>query len=124
MPSIRRQGGATGPDLTQVAGRFSFKDLADAIVNPSKVISDQYRATQVVTADGKVIVGRLLNENDREVVLLTDPESSSKQVTIARDDIESMEPSKASLMPADLINSLNENEVLDLMHYLLSRGKK
>ena len=36
------EGGATGPDLTQAAGRFGPKDLAEAILQPSKVISDQY----------------------------------------------------------------------------------
>ncbi len=29
-------GGATGPDLTSVAGRFSLKDLAEALVHPSQ----------------------------------------------------------------------------------------
>jgi len=38
------EGGATGPDLTQVAGRFSLKDLSESIVEPSKVIADQYPA--------------------------------------------------------------------------------
>ncbi len=116
------EGGATGPDLTQLAGRFSLKDLTEAIVDPSRVISDQYRATQVATSAGQIHVGRLLAENDKEITLLIDPENSSKVLKIARDDIESMQPSKLSLMPAELLNTLNENEVLDLMAYLLSRG--
>jgi hypothetical protein len=33
-----------------------------------------------------------------------------------------MEPEKASLMPAKLLNELNQNEVLDLLAYMLSRG--
>jgi putative heme-binding domain-containing protein len=116
------QGGATGPDLTQAAGRFQLKDLVEAIVDPSKVVSDQYRATQIVTDGGQVIVGRLLNETDKQVTILVDPENSSKVREIPRDEIESMQPSKASLMPAELLNSLNESEVLDLLAYLLSRG--
>ena len=46
-------GGATGPDLTQVAGRFGVKDLVESIVEPSKVVSDQYRASIVLTDDGQ-----------------------------------------------------------------------
>ncbi|MGL5096286.1 MAG: c-type cytochrome, partial [Planctomycetia bacterium] len=46
-------GGATGPDLTQAAGRFSLKDLAEAVVDPNKVISDQYKATVVLTDEGQ-----------------------------------------------------------------------
>jgi putative heme-binding domain-containing protein len=116
------QGGATGPDLTQAAGRFQLKDLVEAIVEPSKVISDQYRATQIVTDGGQVIVGRLLSETDSQVTILVDPENSSKVREIPREEIDSLQPSKVSLMPAELINSLNQNEVLDLLAYLLSRG--
>ena len=45
-----------------MAGRFSFKDLGEAIVEPSKVISDQYRASIVTTDSGKVYTGRIVNE--------------------------------------------------------------
>ena len=38
------------------------------------------------------------------------------------DDVEEVTPSKVSLMPKDLLNQLNEDEVLDLIAYLLSRG--
>ncbi|MEX2027859.1 MAG: c-type cytochrome, partial [Pirellulaceae bacterium] len=38
------EGGANGPDLTGIAGRFSTRDLLETIVEPSKVISDQYAA--------------------------------------------------------------------------------
>jgi putative heme-binding domain-containing protein len=116
------EGGATGPDLTNVAGRFSYKDLSEAIVDPSKVISDQYRATVVQTADGKSYTGRLANEDEKKIVLLTDPEDATKMVEIAKGDIDVLEPSKVSLMPADLLKVLNKEEVLDLLAYLMSRG--
>ena len=32
------EGGAQGPDLTSVAGRFSQRDLLESVVEPSKVI--------------------------------------------------------------------------------------
>ncbi|MBW3595694.1 MAG: c-type cytochrome [Planctomycetes bacterium] len=116
------EGGATGPDLTNVAGRFSYKDLAEAIVDPSKVISDQYRASIIQTADGKSYTGRITAEDDEKVTVLTDPEDATKLVEIPRDEIEVLAPSKTSLMPADLLKVLNREEVLDLMAYLMSRG--
>jgi hypothetical protein len=36
--------------------------------------------------------------------------------------VESIEPSKVSMMPEGLLHLLNKDEVLDLMAYLLSRG--
>lgn len=115
-------GGATGPDLTQLAGRFNLKDLTESILDPGKVVSDQYRATTVVTTTGKVYTGRVVNETDQAVTMLVDPEDASKVVDIPRGEIDAMQPAAASLMPADLLKTLNEEEVLDLLAYLLSRG--
>ena len=118
------EGGATGPDLTQAAGRFAYKDLAEAILAPSKVVSDQYMASRIETANGKIVTGRIAAENEDSITVLTDPEDSTKVVEIKRDDIDLLEPSKLSLMPSDLLKPLNEDEVLDLLAYLLSRGNK
>lgn len=115
-------GGATGPDLTQLAGRFNIDALTEAIMDPSKVISDQYRASTVVTAAGKTVNGRIVSENADQISVLTDPEDSTKVTDIRRDDVEDIIPSKVSIMPADLLKPLNQNEVLDLLAYLLSRG--
>jgi putative heme-binding domain-containing protein len=118
------EGGATGPDLTQLARRFNLKDLSEAIVEPSKVISDQYLGSSVVTTDGDVYNGRIINETKTSITILTDPEDSTKVVEVPRQKIEEMVPSKVSIMPADLLKPLNEEEVLDLLAYLLSRGDK
>jgi putative heme-binding domain-containing protein len=115
------EGGATGPDLTNVAGRFSVRDLAESIVEPSKVISDQYRA-HVISAGGKQYLGRILSDQNGKVSLLVDAEDATKVVELAKTDIDAMAPSKISLMPNDLINVLNQDEVLDMIAYLLSRG--
>jgi putative heme-binding domain-containing protein len=116
------EGGATGPDLTQIAGRFGIKELAEAIVEPNLAISDQYRASQILTVSGQVITGRIVSEDQRQLVVLVDPQDSSKVAIIAQDEIEQRMPAPTSMMPADLIDPLNENEVIDLMAYLLSRG--
>ena len=115
-------GGATGPDLTNVAGRFSFKDLSEAIVDPSKVISDQYRASVVVTTNGQIYAGRVAREQNGALTVLTDPEDINKVVEVPAEEVDEVTPSKVSLMPKDLLKTLNEEEVLDLLAYLLSRG--
>jgi len=117
-------GGATGPDLTQLAGRFNLNDLTEAIMVPSKVISDQYKASTIVTADGKSISGRILSENDEILAILTHPEDPTKIMEIQKSQIDDVVPSAVSIMPADLLKPLNQDEVLDLLAYLLSRGDK
>ena len=56
------------------------------------------------------------------VTVLTDPEDSTKVKEIKRSEVEEIKPSTVSLMPNDLLKPLNQEEVLDLMAYLLSRG--
>ncbi|MDP6468726.1 MAG: c-type cytochrome [Pirellulaceae bacterium] len=116
------RGGATGPDLTNVAGRFTPGDLSESIVNPSKVVSDQYRASVVVTTSGKVYTGRLSGDQEDKLTILIDPEDASKVVTFQKSEVESVKPSAVSLMPDDLLKELNRDEVLDLFAYMLSRG--
>ena len=115
-------GGATGPDLTQAAGRFQLKDLAEAIAEPSKVISDQYKAAVIETKGGKTITGRVVSATNGKLTVVTDPEDASKVVEVAADDVDTNTPSPTSLMPDKLVHPLSEAEVLDLLAYLLSRG--
>ncbi|MBL8828647.1 MAG: c-type cytochrome [Planctomycetaceae bacterium] len=117
------EGGATGPDLTQVAGRFNLKDLTESMTDPSKVISDQYKASTVQTVDGKVYTGKIVSETKESLIIVINPEDSTKTVEVAKKNVDEIVPSTVSLMPKDLLKSLNENEVFDLLAYLLSRGE-
>src|SRR5262245_15900131 len=116
------EGGATGPDLSQVAGRFGLKDMAEALVEPNKVISDQYKASVIRTTDDKTITGKIVNDTGDKYIVVIDPEDSSKVVELKKTDVAEVKPSNISLMPEKLLNTLNENEVLDMLAYMLSRG--
>ncbi|HJZ57109.1 MAG TPA: hypothetical protein VKE74_19220, partial [Gemmataceae bacterium] len=61
-------------------------------------------------------------EANGKLVIVTDPEDSTKVVEVPKDEVESVKSSAVSLMPEKLIDTLNESEVLDLLAYLLSRG--
>jgi putative heme-binding domain-containing protein len=117
-------GGATGPDLTQLAGRFNVKDMSEAIIDPSKVVSDLYKTTIVQTSAGKSYTGRVVSASDDTITLLIDPEDATKIVTLKKNEIDEQMLSPVSLMPKDLLKTLNQDEVLDLLAYLLSRGNQ
>jgi putative heme-binding domain-containing protein len=114
-------GGAQGPDLTNLAGRFTVKDLAHSIVDPSEVISDQYEFTEFVTKDGNTIVGRVLNEQDEILSIGINPFDFGQAIELSRADVKSEAPSKVSPMPPAMINRLNEDELKDLFAYLLGK---
>lgn len=116
------QGGAIGPDLTSLSGRFSQRDLLESIVEPNREISDQYAAVTIITDDGRTVTGRIVNLNGNTLNINTNMLDPNAQTRIERDKIEEMLPSKVSMMPTGLLNTLNKEDVLDLMAYLLSRG--
>jgi putative heme-binding domain-containing protein len=115
-------GGGVGPDLTSVAGRFGVRDLLEALVLPSKVISDQYAAISIAKKDGRVITGRVGNLQGDTISVIEDMLEPGRTTNVRRADIEEIQPSLVSPMPAGLLNSLNEQEILDLVAFLLARG--
>jgi putative heme-binding domain-containing protein len=118
------EGGAFGPDLSGVAGRFGPRDLLESLVEPNKTISDQYAAVTIVTDNGQVVTGRIVNLHNDNLMVNTDMLDPNKLVNVRRRNIESMRPSPVSMMPGGLLNTLAEDEVLDLVAYLLSRGDR
>lgn len=118
------QGGAVGPDLTALSGRFSPRDLLESIVEPSKVISDQYTAVAIVKLDGKVVIGRIVNLNNDSLLVSTNMLDPGNLTNVDRKHVDEIVTSKVSMMPKALLNTMTEDEVLDLMAYLLSRGDR
>jgi putative heme-binding domain-containing protein len=118
------EGGAHGPDLTGVAGRFSPRDLLESILEPSKVISDQYGAVVIETIDGKQIQGRIVNHGDDNLMIMPNMLDPSNVIAVDRKKIESLTESKVSMMPDGLLDTMNVEEILDLLAYLLSRGDR
>ncbi|MEZ6125056.1 MAG: family 16 glycoside hydrolase [Planctomycetaceae bacterium] len=118
------QGGSVGPDLTILSGRFSPRDILESVLEPSKQISDQYGSVQIVTTDGKVINGRIINLAGDSFRVQTDMLKPGELTGVDRKQIEEIVESKISMMPKGLLNTLNQEEVLDLMAYLLSRGDR
>ncbi len=116
-------GGAVGPDLTAVSSRFNRHDVLESIIEPSKVVSEQFQNTIVELKDGDTVDGRILEENADAIILQPNPLQPEKQ-TIKKSDIKARRPSKLSPMPEGLVNILSKDEVLDLLAYIESTGRK
>ena len=92
------------------------------ILDPSEQISDQFRTHAIRTIEGQTFEGRILNSTDDSLTVALDPRSPQSVVEIATDDVDEMKPSKVSLMPKDLLNTLSKEEILDLLAYIESGG--
>ncbi len=115
-------GGMNGPDLTGAGGRYSPHDLLDQIINPSKEINEQFAPIVVTKQNGETITGIIVNLSGDTVVLNTDLTNPDQRVGIDRKTVQSIELSKVSPMPPMLLSMLNQEEVLDLVAFILSGG--
>ena len=113
-------GGNVGPDLTSIRNKFDVNYVVEHVIDPSKVISDQYQSSQVLTTDGRSLIG-LVSEADGKVVIYT-ADVKAEPITLDSDDIEAIKPSPVSQMPKGLIDGLNPSELRDLLGYLMSGG--
>ncbi len=117
-------GGMTGPDLTGSGGRYSPHDLLDQIINPSKVINEQFAPIVVTKNDGAIMTGVVVNLSGDGVTLNTDLTDPNQRVNIDRKEVKSIELSPVSPMPPMLLAMLKKEEILDLLAYVLSGGDK
>jgi putative heme-binding domain-containing protein len=119
---LGNEGGGVGPDLTGAGNRYTLRDLLENIVEPSKVISDQYESSILELKDGRTIIGRVTNEEGGILQVATNPAAPGEITEVRNDTIKSRKVSPTSLMPPGLINSMNADELKDLIAYLLSGG--
>ena len=117
------EGGAIGPDITAIASRFSRRDIFDSILEPSKVVSEQYQNITVVKQDGDDVTGRLVEETDAKLVLVPN-QLTGEKVELKKSEVRSRSASKLSPMPEGLINVLSKEEIFDLIAYLESGGRR
>ncbi|MGC6566766.1 MAG: c-type cytochrome [Akkermansiaceae bacterium] len=116
------EGGGIGPDLTGSGNRYTLADLMENIIDPSKVISDQYGSETITKKDGSTVIGRLGSENDKAISIMTNPFAPESLIEIPLKDIKSREPLPVSMMPPGLVNTMNPDELADLVAYLMSGG--
>jgi putative heme-binding domain-containing protein len=116
------EGGGVGPDLSGAGSRYTVRDLLENIIEPSRVISDQYGVEQITSADGSVVIGRVVGEERGELLVMSNPFAPEERTRVKSDAVQSRQPYPVSMMPPGLINALNPEELKDLVAYILAAG--
>lgn len=109
------QGGTIGPDITG-SGRHEIDYLLESIVDPSAVVSSQHALVLFYLKDGRVLGGMIQNKNAETLTLNINGETT----TLRRDEIRKQEPQTVSMMPAGLLDSLDDEQLRNLISYLMS----
>lgn len=107
-------GEKIGPELTG-ANRNNIDYLLENVVDPSAVVSKDFRMTIVQTTDGQTLNGLVAAKNDKTLSLQTQNELK----TILLDDIEETKRSTMSPMPDGMLDNLSENQIANLISYLM-----
>ncbi len=108
-----------GPDLSQLGPDVQAEHFVESILQPSKVIKQGFESVKVLTADGRLLVGRIVRQHPDEV-LLRDTSAASRLIRLPRSEIEQISPNNVSTMPADLADQLaDRQQFLDLVKYLM-----
>jgi putative heme-binding domain-containing protein len=108
-------GERVGPDLTTISQRFHKKEILESILFPSHIISDQYASKSIVTTDGRTMTG-IVTKPGPDSVVLVDPRG--EKIEIPAGDVEKIQPSRQSVMPDGLLDSLTPDQIADLFAYL------
>ena len=118
---MQGEGGAIGPDLTDVFARWKGDrvGILREVLEPSHKVDAKYVMQRILTVDGRTVTGVLLNEDDEKVTLLSNPEAKEPAV-ILQDDIEAMVPSSVSMMPKALMDQYTKDEIFEVLAYLES----
>ncbi len=117
------EGGSVGPELTGVFSKYSRRDILESLLEPSKVVSDQYQNFNIFKKDGDDMSGRIIDENAERIVVLPNMLAPETTVEVQLADIARREPSKVSPMPNGLLDNLTQEEILDLLAYMEAVGK-
>ena len=90
-----------------------------AILDPSKIVSDQYKDSIVETKDGTIVVGRIVSDSVDAIEVRPNPLTLDRE-RIAKSDIQNVSQISTSSMPTGLLNARSKQEILDLLAYLRS----
>ena len=116
------EGGMMGPDLSSAGSRYNARDFLEQIIHPSKEINEQFVPIVLTKTNGEKITGIVTNLNGDGVVVNTDLMDPNQRINIDRKIVKSIEPSSISPMPEGLLNMMKQDDIMDLVAYVLSGG--
>ncbi len=117
--AVSKAGGDIGPDLSAVGGSSPVEYLIQSILAPEQAVKEEYRVVNLVTADGGVVSGIVVDRSDDAIILKN---GAGERQTIPADDVID-EDESGTLMPSGLTRFLARDEFVDLVAFLSRLGK-
>ena len=114
------EGRRVGPPLDRYdRGNVTF--WLQALVAPSAEIREGYQSYALQTVDGRIVTGMMAEQSPQTVTIRT---AEDQLVVIPRDETVDLRALPVSLMPADLLKPLTDEQIRDLFAYLMLGAKR
>jgi len=113
---IGETGSRLGPDLSDIGSRRSTDVLRRAIVAPDDDVVPEHRFVRLVTKDGTVVAGRLLNQDAFSIQLINADEQLKSYL---KSNLREHTILEKGLMPS-FESKLTAQQVADMVTYLES----
>ena len=114
--SLDKSKNGFGPNLSNIGSRSNARHIVQSIVEPSEIITEGFNQQTIVTDEGKMYSGVLLEESGLSLSL---GESTGERIDIPKSSIEERNSNPVSAMP-DLAETLTPLQVADLAVFLLA----
>lgn len=111
-------GERIGPELTGIGSRFSRIYLVESILEPSRTIAPSFDTLVVSLNTGKQIAGVKVAETETTLTLA---DNQGLKHLLAKDAIDTQQPSTVSAMPDGLEKRFSEDEFVDMIAFLVSQ---
>ena len=116
---IGKQGGAVGPDLTDVGKRLKPEAIVESVLWPTREVKPEYTSFVVATTDGRTVQGYKQSETAAEIVL-RDP-STGALTPLPKKDVDEIKV-QGTLMPDAVVAALTSEQRRDLFRFLTDLG--
>lgn len=113
------EGQNIGPDLTGMAVHPKH-ELLTHVLDPNRSVEGNFRIYSLLTTDGIVVNGMMAGESRTSIELI---DAQGKRQVIQREDIESFQASRKSLMPEGFESQIDKPGMKDLLEFLTTKGK-
>jgi putative heme-binding domain-containing protein len=113
---VKGAGQDVGPDLTLIQKKFDREGLLDAIVNPGAAIVFGYEPWLINTKSGESYFGFVVAESEKTLVI---KDLTGKKITVPAASVSLKKKQAGSLMPEPSGLGLSEQDLADIVEYLI-----